>query len=211
MGVNKCVFAVIAAVLLALSCSDDPVSPNNMTDAQAVDADMEALTIIYASGDSAGSITANVTLPTTGVYGSHISWHSLDSVTMTSAGVVNRPAAASGDKSILLVATITKGNESRSATLSVTIKARAASIPTNPAATYWAIQAGLLSCIVLNGDKTCTFLSFDKVTYYGTYVYDTQTVTCTLPNYGTKVFRRSGYNLIFGDGSSSVVYYGPTP
>jgi len=71
-----------------------------MTDAQAVAAAKAALAVGYASGDSASSVTQNLTLPATGLDGSTISWASSDPAVVTTWGVVNQPVT--GDASVTL-------------------------------------------------------------------------------------------------------------
>jgi hypothetical protein len=77
------------------------------TDSQAVAADKDALRIMYASGDSAQSVTQNLTLPTVGANGTTISWSSDNYSIVSSAGVVTRPVIAT---TVTLTATIAKGS-----------------------------------------------------------------------------------------------------
>jgi len=93
-----------------------------MTDAEAVAAAKAALAIGYASGDSASSVTNNLTLPATGLDGSTISWASSDPAVVTTAGVVNQPLT--GDASVTLTATITVGAASDTKTFPLTVKAQ---------------------------------------------------------------------------------------
>jgi len=91
-----------------------------MTDAQAVAAAKAALAIGYAEGDSAGSVTQNVTLPLTGSSGCTIGWASSDSSLISSAGVVQRPVV--GDAPVLLTATITSHEVSDVASFALTVQ-----------------------------------------------------------------------------------------
>jgi hypothetical protein len=93
-----------------------------MTDAQAVAAAKAALAIGYASGDSASSVTKNVTLTATGLDGSAISWASSDPAVVTTAGIVSQPLTT--DASVTLTATITVGTTSDTKTFPLTVKAQ---------------------------------------------------------------------------------------
>ena len=66
-----------------------------------------ALNVGYASGDSANSVTKNVTLATTGLHGVGVSWATSDASTITTGGVVTRKEA--GDTTVTLTATLTVG------------------------------------------------------------------------------------------------------
>ncbi|MFH0976299.1 MAG: immunoglobulin-like domain-containing protein [Spirochaetota bacterium] len=103
---------IISLILFAgMACSDigkpeNPVAP--MTDTEAVAADLAILTITYGSGDSAGNVTQNITLPTTGSNGTTITWATTDSGVVTIGGIVARPDFLDGNASVTLTATITK-------------------------------------------------------------------------------------------------------
>ncbi|MFZ0731286.1 MAG: immunoglobulin-like domain-containing protein [Candidatus Sulfotelmatobacter sp.] len=90
-----------------------------MTDAEAVAAAKAALTIGYAQGDSATSVTQNVTLPVTGSSGCTISWASTDTATISTAGVVQQPAI--GNEQVTLTATISSHAVSDTAQFMVTV------------------------------------------------------------------------------------------
>lgn len=76
------------------------------TAAEAIAADKAALAITYAGSDSAGSVTQNVILATTGSKGTTITWAS-DTVGIIAAnGTVTRPIGA--DATVVLTATISK-------------------------------------------------------------------------------------------------------
>ena len=85
-GAKVLLFLILAVTLgLSIGCrsgGDDDnkgngVKPgNNMTDAEAVKRAKENLRIGYAGGDSAESVTQNVTLSTTGENGVDIAWES---------------------------------------------------------------------------------------------------------------------------------------
>jgi len=90
-----------------------------MTDAEAVAAAKAALTIGYASGDSAASVTQNVTLPVTGSSACTISWASSDPATISAAGVVQQPAI--GNEQVTLTATISSHAVSDTAQFTLTV------------------------------------------------------------------------------------------
>jgi fibronectin type 3 domain-containing protein len=78
-------------------------------DADDVAADKAALELGFAEGDSASSVTKDITLAVLGEKGSAISWSSSDTAVISETGVVNRPEAGAGDKEVTLTATLQKG------------------------------------------------------------------------------------------------------
>jgi len=109
-----------AFFLISLSCMNNPVGPT--PDAQAVAADKSELVITYAPGDSAESVTGNVVMPGSGLNGSSISWVTSDNSRITIEGIVSRPTAGSGDASVTVTATISKGTISEAKVFSLTVK-----------------------------------------------------------------------------------------
>lgn len=99
----KKIFSFLLVILMAIvvaSCQKDN------TDELLKEA-KDALTIIYQTGDSADSVTKNITLVTVGMHGATITWSSNDSNVIANDGKVTRPANGQGDKEITLTATIT--------------------------------------------------------------------------------------------------------
>jgi endoglucanase Acf2 len=96
-----------------------------MTDAQAVDADKTALYVGYASGDSAASVKSNVTLPTSGANGTTITWASSNTAVISTTGVVTRQTA---NTAVTLTATIRKGTASTTKTFTLTVIAKDAAM-----------------------------------------------------------------------------------
>ena len=90
-------------------------------DATSVSEAAGSLSIGYASGDSASSVKSDVTLPSSGLYGTSVSWNTSGNSAIASDGSVTRPSFSSGDTSGNLVATITKGSESTTKTFSLTV------------------------------------------------------------------------------------------
>ena len=70
----------------------------------------QSLTIGFASVDSADSVTQNLTLATSGLYGTSIIWESNTPATITNMGIVTRPADS--DAEVVLTATINIGTVS---------------------------------------------------------------------------------------------------
>lgn len=116
----------LTATISVSSASDTEAFPvtvkAKMSDAQAVAAAKAALAITYASGDSASSVTQNLTLPTTGLDGATVAWQSSDSSTVSDTGVVTQPTTA--DAYVTLTATITVGSASDTKPFALTVKAQ---------------------------------------------------------------------------------------
>jgi hypothetical protein len=83
--------------------------------------DQEALQITYATGDSSGSVTQNLTLPASGTHGSTITWASSNEATVTSSGVVTRPSYTVGNAAIVMTATLTNGSAVLTKTFNITV------------------------------------------------------------------------------------------
>lgn len=120
-----------AGVTLTATISVSPASDTKafaitvkakMSDAQAVAAAKAALAIGYASGDSASSVTQNLTLTPTGLDGATITWISSNSVVVTNDGIVSRPVT--GNANVTMTATITVGPASDTKAFSITVIAQ---------------------------------------------------------------------------------------
>ena len=98
----------------ALSAGE--VAAISLTDANRLAADVAALEL----GDLSG-VTADLTLPTTGAYGSTIAWSSSDAAHLDSTGNVTRPGASEGAASVTLTATLTRGGSSGTKTFVATV------------------------------------------------------------------------------------------
>lgn len=90
-----------------------------------VSAATEKLTIhdLLASNASKDAIISNVTLPTSGAYGTTISWTSDKGNVISTTGAVTRPANATGDQVVTLTAVFTDGTETVNKTFQLTVKA----------------------------------------------------------------------------------------
>ena len=96
-------------------------------DTNAVTAAKNALAVTYTSGDTASSVTGNLTLPTSGADGVSISWASSDTSIISTAGAVTRPDDMNTD--VVLTATLSKGtaaDQTKTFTLTVIISASGA-------------------------------------------------------------------------------------
>lgn len=91
---------------------------DTLSDADSVAADAAALAIQFASADSAGAITRDVALQTTGPNGSSITWDAVGHQWIDALGRVTRPRLIDGGLTGDLVATITKGAATDSVTFS---------------------------------------------------------------------------------------------
>ena len=101
-----------------------------LSHADAVAAAKTALEIGYASGDTADSVTQDVTLPLDGAYDCDVSWASDDPTVILVEGgggpsSVFRPLSSDGDATVELTATITSGSASDTRVFTVTVKAEA--------------------------------------------------------------------------------------
>jgi beta-xylosidase len=67
------------------------------------------------------AVTANLTLPTTGVNGSKLTWASSDPAIISAAGAVTRPSAAQGPATVTLTATVTRGEASGTKAFTATV------------------------------------------------------------------------------------------
>ena len=94
------------------------------TSAEDVAAVKSALAISFADGDSATSVTKNITLPS-GSNGVNVTWASSNTTVVSTSGVVTRPAFADGNASVTLTATLTKGTASDTKAFPVTVLALA--------------------------------------------------------------------------------------
>jgi hypothetical protein len=95
-----------------------------LTDEQSVALDLAALKIGFGAGDSAGSVTQNLTLPTSGPHGTTIAWASSDEATIDpDTGAVQRPLFSASDAEVTLTATVAKGAASATRAFVLTVKA----------------------------------------------------------------------------------------
>lgn len=109
---------IIFLVFLVTGCPN----PVNDTSTQDVAAAKEALAVGYSEGDAAASVTANVTLASSGEKEVTITWTS-DNAAVGTTGVVTRPKTGESDVTVTLTATLTKNTVSDTKTFTLTVKA----------------------------------------------------------------------------------------
>ncbi|MDX5476384.1 MAG: thermonuclease family protein [Bacillaceae bacterium] len=81
--------------------------PLQLSDAEAIDMDKNALGVEFQGTDNAGNVLHDVTLITTGSYGSTITWKSSKEDVISTTGVVNNPKYEGVE--VTLTATLKKG------------------------------------------------------------------------------------------------------
>lgn len=94
------------------------VAEISLTDANRLAADEDAL----ALGDLS-SVTGDLALPTTGSFGSAISWASSDPAVISPSGAVTRPGAGQDAAEVTLTATLTRGTGTATRTFVATVPA----------------------------------------------------------------------------------------
>ncbi len=120
-------FAVILLTAFTLvACGDDNQA--------LVDEALDSVSLVFASGDSATSVTQNLTLPTT-VGDVQITWVSDNTAVISNAGVVTRQTA---DTNVVLTATLTLGDAT--ATKDFTLKVLAIVVVIDPVEALDAIE-----------------------------------------------------------------------
>ena len=120
----------ILVLFVLIGCPTPITEP---TDADLVATAKTALNIGYADGDDIDGVTQTVTLPATvdSAPGVTITWSSDNTAVITAAGAVTRPASASGDATVVLTATITKGLENDTKKFSLTVLKEETTGPTD--------------------------------------------------------------------------------
>ncbi len=88
----------------------DGIAYYKTVESESVQTDKGSLDIAYGGTDSSGSITQNITLATTGPNGTTITWLSSNSTIIAINGTVTRPAYGTGNTTVTLTATISKGS-----------------------------------------------------------------------------------------------------
>lgn len=98
---------------------------NKYTAGTRVAADKASLSLSFAKGDKADSVTKPLDkLPATGKKGSKITWTSSNPAVISNDGkIVNRPAHAIGDVKVVMIATIIYGNAADYKVFELTVKA----------------------------------------------------------------------------------------
>jgi hypothetical protein len=110
MNVSGRFLAIAFLTSFFVSCQSPVAEPG--IDSSLSD-DTASLAIGFESGDAALSVSADLTLAIAGPRGSAISWASSDVAVIENGGAVHRPAYGQGNAPVSLVATLSKGGESR--------------------------------------------------------------------------------------------------
>lgn len=117
---------VMTATLRAGGAADTKVFvltvKQQYNDEERVAADKAELAIGFSGSDTANRVTANVTLPVKGHYGSDILWVTDKPSVITSSGIVYRPSASSGDATVLLTAVILSNGRADYKSFSLIVK-----------------------------------------------------------------------------------------
>ena len=94
-----------------------------LSEADRVSAAEDALTwnVIKGVNVSQSSVGANLYLPTTGLYGSTISWSSSNTSVISNTGVVNKPVVGAPNQAVTLTATISIGSVSGTVVFQLTV------------------------------------------------------------------------------------------
>ncbi len=117
-------FRVLPVALAALLTACGGTGGDRAADANAVAADLAALTLTFANGDSAGHVTLGFSVPIAGGSGSAFRWSSsIPVIAVDAAGqvTVTRPPFDGADAPAILTATATKGGASATRAFPVTV------------------------------------------------------------------------------------------
>ncbi|MDD9265470.1 immunoglobulin-like domain-containing protein [Paenibacillus sp. GCM10023248] len=111
------------------------VIPDADADLKSVALDKAALDIGYANGDSASQVTQSIILNASGTNGSTITWSSSAPLLVSTDGTVTRPPYTSGDATVTLTATISKGAVTDTKTFTLKVLKQLDTTPPTPTAT----------------------------------------------------------------------------
>ena len=93
-----------------------------MSDAQIAQADTDAAVVGFAAKEGPENVTAALKLKNTGANGASIEWASSEPGTIGPNGSIARPPFGSGDRSVILTATIRKGESVETKTFTLVVK-----------------------------------------------------------------------------------------
>ncbi len=113
--------AAIFLLLITMAGCTIATEGSYTIDAEAVTADKNALEITFGGSDSAGSVTQNIILSTSGFSGTTIAWESDTPSVIAADGDITRPASGSGDATVILTATISKNGASDTKQFTLTV------------------------------------------------------------------------------------------
>ena len=154
------------------------------TDQDAVFIDETTLALLsFLNGQDPNSITANLSLPTTGANNTTLTWSSSQPNALTNLGAVTRPTYGAGNAGITMTVTISRGSASATEAFQFTVL----QMPLNDADALAADEAALTPDKILNG-QTATAV----------------TSTLYLPNVGTvdgsSIYWTSSPSYVFSGG-----------
>lgn len=114
----------LTLIIAFAACTQPTQTPS--PEAQAVASAKAGLAITFSSGDSAESVTGNLTLPTTATGDVAVSWASSNTAVISVSGAtatVMRPAVGLADANVTLMATLTKGEAKDTKAFGLTVPA----------------------------------------------------------------------------------------
>ncbi len=118
-----CGLACVVSIGMLLGCGANPSGGNPSLTAQQQLAEAKAaLAVGYASGDSASSVTQNLTLPISGLHGAMVTWVSTNPTMVSNHGQVTPPLTQ--NVGVTLTATITLGSASDTKDFAITVVAQ---------------------------------------------------------------------------------------
>lgn len=112
-GFKKGIYTLVMALIVVMAL----VACNQKSDQAYVDEALDSVVVTYQAGDSAASVTKNLTLPTT-VGTVTITWTSSAPAVISNSGVVTR---GNQDQPVTLTATVTYGEASETKIFEVTV------------------------------------------------------------------------------------------
>jgi hypothetical protein len=163
------------------------------TNAEAVTAAKEALSVGFGGSEAASSVTQSLTLPTIGADGTTITWSSSDPAVIATDGTVTRPSYSAGDATVTLTATISKDGVTEMKTFKMTVAKSAAS--SNAGLSGLTLSEGTLNPAfdtTTTGYMVSVANSVSSITVTPTFVDSTATVTVN----GTTATSDSASDLI---------------
>jgi beta-xylosidase len=98
--------------------------PPDEADQAKADAAAAALSLVHAD-----DVRGDLTVPTTGSFGSTVSWDSAAPDVVSTSGVVHRPAHGAGDATVTLTATVTVGSATATRAIALTVRELPAAAP----------------------------------------------------------------------------------
>jgi hypothetical protein len=111
------------------------VIPDATADSKAVALDKAVLDIGYANGDSVSQVTKSLILNASGTNGSTITWNSSVPLIVSTDGTVTRPSYTSGDATVTLTASISKGAAADTKTFTLKVLKQSDTTPPTSTAT----------------------------------------------------------------------------